>query len=75
MTRAILSLLLFAIAWPAMAHPFPNLRCDRTVHVRISAVGVVAKYTVECNAMTMMIDGNTFLKEIGRASCRKECVP
>jgi len=79
MTRAILSLLLlFAIAWPASAHPFPNLRCDRTVHVRISAVFAVVKYTVECNAMTMMIDGNTFLTASDTAnvkSIRSDYVP
>ncbi len=47
---------------PAVAHPLPNLRFDRTVHVRIGASGVTVKYALELNDWTMAIDGNTLLK-------------
>ena len=50
-----------AILPSAGAHPLPNLRYDRTVHVRLSASGVTVRYAVEMNDWTMVIDGKNLV--------------
>jgi nickel/cobalt exporter len=58
-----IALLLMLVAAPAaLAHPLPNLRFDRAVHVRVGASGVTVKYALELNEWTMAIDGNRVLK-------------
>ena len=59
-TLSLLALLLAAS--PALAHPLPNLRFDRVVHVRVGGSGVTVKYALEVNDWTMAIDGNRVLK-------------
>ena len=62
MKRLAPLLFLLLLTTPAFAHPLPNLRFDRTVHVRIGTSGVTVKYALELNDWTMAIDGNTLLK-------------
>ena len=58
-----LSLAILLLAAPAaLAHPLPNLRFDRAVHVRVGSAGVTVKYALEINEWTMAIDGNRVLK-------------
>ncbi|MGL6075055.1 MAG: hypothetical protein ACRC8S_12925 [Fimbriiglobus sp.] len=52
---------LMAWALCATAHPLPNLRFDRVVHVRLSGTKVIVKYTLDLNDWTMAIDGNRIL--------------
>ena len=59
-TLSLLAVLLAAS--PALAHPLPNLRFDRVVHVRVGGAGVSVKYALELNDWTMAIDGNRVLK-------------
>lgn len=56
---ALIPLILFAST--ATAHPLPNLRYDRTVHVKVESTGVVVRYVLELNDWTMAIDGNRLL--------------
>jgi nickel/cobalt transporter (NicO) family protein len=44
------------------AHPLPNLRFDRVVHVRATSTGITVKYTLDLNDWTMAIDGNRILQ-------------
>ena len=62
MTRFLLPALLLAAATPALAHPLPNFRFDRTVDVRLAPSGVVVKYALEMNEWTMVLDGNKLLQ-------------
>ena len=62
MKRFVSFLFLLLLTPSAFAHPLPNLRFDRTVHVRIGTSGVTVKYALELNDWTMAIDGNTLLK-------------
>ncbi len=49
---------------PLAAHPLPNLRYDRAIHVRLAADGVTVRYTLELNEWTMVLDGkNLFTPE------------
>ena len=43
------------------AHPLPNLRFDRTVHVRLASDAITVRYTLEINDWTMVLDGKEFL--------------
>ncbi|OWK43823.1 nickel/cobalt transporter [Fimbriiglobus ruber] len=45
----------------ALAHPLPNMRFDRTVHVRLTATGVTVKYSLELNDWTMVLDGKNLV--------------
>lgn len=45
----------------ASSHPLPNLRFDRTLHVRLDDTGVTVKYTLEINDWTMVLDGKDLL--------------
>jgi nickel/cobalt exporter len=56
MTRAAALLLLLALAPSVAAHPIPNTRYDRTVAVRATPDGVVVKYTLEVNQVTIWLD-------------------
>lgn len=48
-------LLLLSVATLA-AHPLPTLRYDRTVDVRLTAVGVFVRYTLELNQFSIVLD-------------------
>ena len=62
MTRSLLALgLVPALAAAAAAHPLPNLRYDRTVHVRVDATGATVRYALELNDWTMVLDGKDLL--------------
>jgi ABC-type nickel/cobalt efflux system permease component RcnA len=62
MTRSLLSLgLVPALAAAAAAHPLPNLRYDRTVHVRLDATGATVRYALELNDWTLLLDGKDLL--------------
>ncbi|MCZ2343281.1 MAG: hypothetical protein LC104_16030 [Bacteroidales bacterium] len=57
-------LILMALAFSASAavgHPLPNLRFDRTLHVRLNDDAVTVKYTLEINDWTMVLDGKDLL--------------
>ncbi|HET6575616.1 MAG TPA: hypothetical protein VFG68_18595 [Fimbriiglobus sp.] len=57
MTRSLLALaLLPLVAATAAAHPLPNMRFDRTVHVRIGPTGATVRYALEVNDWTMVFD-------------------
>ncbi len=45
----------------AVAHPFPDLSCQREVTVRVSASGFVVRYQTEFSGLMMVIDGKQFL--------------
>lgn len=60
--RIVSLLAVLLVASPAVAHPLPNLRFDRVVHVRVGGAGVTVKYALEVNDWTMAIDGNRVLK-------------
>ena len=57
MTRSLLALALVPLAAAAAAaHPLPNLRFDRTVHVRLGPTGATVRYALEVNDWTMVFD-------------------
>jgi ABC-type nickel/cobalt efflux system permease component RcnA len=60
MTRVAALLLTLATA-PAVGHPLPNMRFDRTVHVRLAPSGVTVRYTLELNDWTMALDGSSII--------------
>src|SRR5688572_29130704 len=43
------------------AHPLPNLRYDRVIHVRVAPGGVTVKFTLEMNDWTMVLDGKNLI--------------
>ena len=55
--RRILGLLLLLIPATATAHPLPNLRFDRTIHVRLAPDAITVRYSLEINDWTMVLDG------------------
>ncbi|MFO0848681.1 MAG: hypothetical protein U0871_09025 [Gemmataceae bacterium] len=67
MPRAALFTLLL-LAAPAVAHPLPNMRFDRTVHVRLAPSGVTIRYAVELNDWTMALDGAPIIPRAETAS-------
>jgi nickel/cobalt transporter (NicO) family protein len=63
MLRGVLLVVgLLATSLSVLAHPLPNMRYDRVVHVRVSATRVVVKYTLDLNDWTMALDGAKILK-------------
>lgn len=62
MSRYALPVLIALAAGPAaLAHPLPNLRYDRAIHVRLSPGGVTVRYSVEMNDWTMVLDGKNLV--------------
>jgi nickel/cobalt exporter len=62
MTRSLLALVLLPlVATAAAAHPLPNFRYDRTVHVRLGPTAATVRYTLEVNDWTMVLDGRNLL--------------
>ena len=60
--RTLCLFALLVVAPAAAAHPLPNLRFDRTVHVRVGEGGVSVKYSLEVNDWTMALDGSRVLR-------------
>lgn len=55
--------LLMAVSFASVGwgHPLPNLRYDRTIHVRLSPAGVTVRYSLEMNDWTMALDGKNLI--------------
>lgn len=73
MKRTAPLVLLFLLSATALSHPLPNLRFDRTVHLRLSPESVRVRYTLELNDWTMVLDGKDLVspgeaKESGQRS-------
>lgn len=52
---------LFFCVLSAPAHPLPNMRFDRTVHVRLGPTAAEVRYTLELNDWTMVLDGKNLV--------------
>ena len=62
MNRLLFTLFgLVVVTGTVAAHPLPNLRFDRTIHVRLSADAVTVRYSLEINDWTMILDGKNLL--------------
>jgi ABC-type nickel/cobalt efflux system permease component RcnA len=71
MARSFLALVVLPlVAAAAVAHPLPNLRYDRTVHVRLGPTGATVRYALEANDWTMVFDSRGLIgkEEIGNLS-------
>lgn len=69
----ILTLLLaFLGVASVQAHPLPNLRFDRTVHIRVSPTEITVQYNLELNEWTMVLDGNKLLEPGDRFTTGRE---
>lgn len=64
MTRSLLALTLLPLVAAAVAaHPLPNMRFDRTVHVRVGPTGATVRYALEVNDWTMVFDSRGLISK------------
>ena len=61
--RFLTLLPILLLAPSAFAHPLPNMRFDRTVHVKVESAGIVVRYVLELGEWTMAIDGQRLLTD------------
>ena len=57
MLRRFPLLVLLLAPAAGFAHPLPNLRFDRSIHIRLTPTAVAVSYTLELNEWSMVLDG------------------